>query len=471
MGFNLIWRMMQQYSVYIVKLLVQLVLARILEPGEFGLIAIVLSCSSIAEIIAVSGLGTALVQKMKPDETDYSTVMTFSMGLSLVIYLVLFLASPLIARIYKEPDLVTVLRAYSAVVFFQAYLALVNAYVQKNFLFKKSFIGNLIAVAIAGVISVVCAYRGFGVWALVIYGLVSPILAIVIVQAMIHWRPRFGFAYDRFRTMFAFSWKVLLSNLIGSLLENIYSLTIGKFYGTTVGGYYKQGNTYPDAVLGQTRTAFGAVMLPIYASLQNDRENLKRTIIRMTHTITSVIFPMAFGLAAIAETFVLVFLKEKWLPAVYYLRLECVFFGTLSITTSLGNGLISIGRSDISAKLEGSKLLATILCVLLFHTFDVRILCLARVGVAVLFIFISAFIAHRVIGINLLDLILSVLKPLLLSAAMGICVYLVSLAGFRPIIALILELLVGVGIYGIGFYLFMRDDLVYLKNMFMKKGE
>jgi len=467
-GKSFIWRILQQYSVYVVKLLVQIVLARLLSPAEFGLIAIVMVFTSIAEIIAVSGLGTALVQKYKPDERDYSTVLSFSILLALFVYIIIFLFSPLIANFYDNSDLVLVLRVYSIVIFFQAYISVLNAYVQKNFLFKRCFWGNLVAVLIAGAISIIVAYKGLGIWSLVIYSNLSAFASIVFIQLFICWHPRIGFDFFRFKPLFSFSWKVLFSSLVGSLLENIYNLAIGKYYGDTILGYYKQGNTYPDAILGQTRTAFSSVMLPVYSSLQNDRKKLADSIYRMTHIVTAVIFPMALGLIAIANTFVSIILTEKWLAAVFFLRLECVFYGTLPITASINNGLISIGRSDISAKIEVSKLFASIICIILFHSFGVRIVCVARVIIAVLFIFVSAVIAHKILGLSLVFVIRSIWKPLVFSIIMSLCVYGVSFLKQNLLIVLLSELIVGVSVYGLLCLLFMREDLKYITDVFKK---
>lgn len=465
------WRIMQQYSVYVVKLVVQIVLARLLTPDEFGVLAIVMVFSSIAEIVAVSGLDTALVQKLKPDKLDYSTVFSFSIIAAAIVYSLIALCAPLISDLYHNADLTVIVRVYGISVFFQVYLAVINAYVQKNYLFKKSFEGNLISVVFAGLVAVLMAYNGAGVWALVLNNLLYAIFSIIIIQILIQWYPGIAFCKERFKPLFSFSWKVLISSLIGALLENLYDLTIGKKYGEASLGYYKQGNAYPHAILGQTRIAFGAIILPIYSSFQYDNLKLRDSVGKMTHIITAVIFPMAFGLAAVAETFVRVILTDKWLPAVYFLRLECVFFGALAITTSLENGMIAKGRSDIIAKLEFSKLIATLICILTCSSFGIKVLCAARVTVAVMFIFISAACAHRVLQLPYSELLKSVGKPFIFSAIMGVLVYAVSNLKMNNILLFASELFVGGCVYGVLCYFFMKDDIHYLKSIFGCQGD
>lgn len=470
LGFSVIWRLMQQYSVFAIKLIVQIVLARIITAEENGLIGLVLVFASVAEMIAGSGLGTALVQKHSPDDRDYGTVMVVSLGISAVMYVGLFVMAPVIADFYDSVALINILRIYCCVLFSQAYLGVLNAYVQKNFLFQKSFIGNLIAVLVAGVIAVFSAYQGAGVWAMVLYGMLSSVLSLVFVQMLIRWRPKVTFSRSRFQSMFSFGWKVLASGILGTLLENIYNLTIGKYYGNATLGYYKQGNTYPDAILGQTRNAFGAVMLPIYSSHQHNKELLRDSVYKMSHVITLVIFPMAVGLAAVADNFVTVLLTDKWLPSVFFLRLECLFFGTLPITTSLGSAITAIGRSDISMKIELVKLVVTVLAVVLLNEYGVAVLCVARVLIAVAFVIAYCVISYRVIGLNMVELLRSVSKPFVLSAVMGFAAYYVSyVVDTAAIVEFVLQVLVGLLLYLGGIVLFMKEDIQYVKSMVTKE--
>lgn len=468
-GKHVFWRIMQQYSVYAVRLVVKIFLARLLTPNEFGVLAIVMVFSSIAEVVAVSGLDTALVQKLQPDKLDYSTVFSFSIIAAAIIYSLLALFAPLISDFYHNDNLTVIIRVYSISVFFQVYLAVINAYVRKNYLFKKSFEGNLISVVFAGLISVLMAYNGAGVWALVFNNLLYAVFSIILIQILIQWHPEITFCKERFEPLFSFSWKVLISSLIGALLESLYDLTIGKKYGYTSLGYYKQGNGYPQATLGQTRIAFCAVILPICSAFQYDDQKLRDSVGQMTHIITAVIFPMAFGLAAVAETFVRVILTDKWLPLVYFLRLECVIFGTLAITTSLENGMIAKGRSDVIVKIEFSKLISTLICIITFSSFGIKVLCAARAFVAVIYIFVFASCAHRVLQLSYSELLKSIGKPFAFSAIMGALVYAVSNLQMNNILLFAIELIVGVCIYGVLFYFFMKDDIQYLKSIIGRK--
>lgn len=466
---NIIWRILQQYSSYIIKIIVQIVLARLLLPEDFGLIAIVMVFVNIAEIIAISGFGTALVQKKDPDYKDFSTVLTSSMVFSFIAYFAVFLFAPVIADIYHNEKLILVLRVYGIAIFIQSYFSIQNALVAKKFQFKKSFIATLLATIISGAISIFAAYSGVGIWALVIQSICASVLSVIILHFLVPWVPKFGFDFERFKMLFSFSWKILLASLLGSVLEDLYNLVIGKFYGEEMLGYYKQGNSYPSAILGQTKNAINAVILPAYSIYQNDKERLRLEVKKMTHLSVFLIFPMALGLAAISRNFVLVILTEKWLPCLFFLRLECIFFATLPLASSINMAMTAIGRSDIALKLESIKLLLSILCVIFLHSVDIEFLCIARVAIAVFVTLLSVFVSNKQIGYGFKDLFIDIYKPLLISFLMGVIVFMITFIGLSEILTLIMQVLAGLIIYFICAYMFMKNDLRDIRLLFSTK--
>ena len=466
---NVGWRILQQYSTYIVKIIVQIILARLLMPEDFGVIAIVLVFVGIAEVIAISGLGTALIQKKDPDEKDFATVLTSSFVLSILIYGLLFFVAPFISLYYENNILTNLLRVYGVAIFIQSYSSIQNAYVAKSFKFKKSFIATFIGTFLSGIISVFAAFNGAGLWSLVIQGISAPIFSVLILHIVVPWKPSIGFDKERFKQLISFSWKVLVSSLTGTLLEDLYNLVIGKFYGEETLGYYKQGNSYPSAILGQTRTAINAVMLPVYSHYQDDKVKLLEQVRKMTHLSVFLIFPMAFGLASVSENFVVVVLTEKWLPCLFFLRLECIFYATLPLSASVNSAMISIGRSDISLKLELGKLIATILCVVFMHGFDIKVLCVMRIIIAVLTVAVSIIISKKYINYGFRELIRDTYKPFLASLMMGACVFGVGLIAIKPLYSFIIQIGLGLLFYFLVSIIFMKDDVVELKNIFIKQ--
>jgi len=466
---GMVWKILHQYSGYVVKLVVQTILARIMAPEEFGLLATVLAFINIAEILANSGMGTALVQKKDPDQKDYATVLTMSMGMSVIMYALLFFAAPLITAFYETPEITQILRIYGITLPINAYASVQGSYALKKYEIKKQFIASMTASILSAVVAIYLAYMGWGVWALIVQSFVSAIVTLLLMHVLVDWKPAFGFDLTRFRSMFSFGWKVMLSSLLGTLLENIYNMTIGKYYGNDVLGYYNRGNSFPNIVAGQLRNAIGTMALPIYSELQDDREKLLAAVKKMTQLSVFIIFPITFGLAAVAKPLIVVLLTEKWLPAVFFLQLECLFYGTLPLTTSIGTALSAIGRSDIGLKAEVLKLCLTVACVLALNTYAIEILCIARVVLALLIIFYYIVISRKLIGYGLKELFADLIKPLTVSAVMGGCVYAVSFLGLSNILTLLLQVCAGVSVYAIGTLLFMKDILNELLMRFLPK--
>ncbi len=455
---SLFWRILQQYSAYIIKIAVQTVLARVLMPEEYGTAALVCAFVGIAETIAVSGMGTALVQKKDPDRIDYGTILTGSMIVSCVIYGMLFVCAPLIASYYQKEDVVLVLRVYGIMIFLGSYAAVQNAYIVKNFEFKKNFIATLAATAVSGAVSIWLALYGYGIWALVFQSIIFNFVTVTALHMLVRWRPVFLFDKSRFKSLFSFSWKVLVSGLLGTFIENIYNMSIGKLYGDLMLGYYNRGNTYPAAVIGQTRSAIRNVLLPVFSSVQDEQDTLRKLIKKMTHLSVLLIFPMAFGLAAIAEPFVKWLLTDKWLPCVFFLRLECIFYGSLPIATALGEGLTAVGRSDIPLKNEILKMTAAVSSIALLAGTDIRILCLARTVIAFLTILYSTAAARKFIGYQFRDLASDIYKPFLLSLFMSCMIYPLSQTGLPVFLILVMQMVLGIGIYAGGMFIWMKSD-------------
>ncbi len=467
---SLVWKVLQQYSSYILKLLVQIILARILIPEEFGIIAEISVFLALADTIANNALGVALVRKGDADEMDFSTAFYGSLLIGSILYLCIFLGSPFISRFLGEQRLTSLLRVNSISIFLSLYLSILNAFVIKNFQLHKNFISSLISSVISGVIAVILAYAGFGVWALVFQNILLLLFNVIILQMMISWKPQRCFRIEVMREMFSFSWKYMLSALLGSLLENTYNLSIGKFYGNETLGYYNRGNTFPGILIGQVRIAFNTILLPVFSERQRKQEILLESVKKATHISVLVVFPLVTGMIAAAEPLVEFLLTDKWLPSVFFLRIECIFYAALSISTTIGCAITAVGRSDILAKTEFLKLLMTIMSICFFHTYNVKSLCLIRVVIALIAIIYTVKHAGQLIGYHLGALLHDIKGPFLLSVLMGIIIYPVNFLNVISIMKLAIQVCVGILVYMCGIIIFMKKDIKNIRAMAVKQS-
>jgi len=227
---SLFWKFLERGGVSGVQFIVQIILARLLLPEDYGVIALIVVFIAISQTFVQSGLGTALIQKRKVTDADYSSVFYLSLGVALIFYCILFLGAPAIAAFYNQPLITPVLRVLGLTLFFGAVNTIQNAVIARNFLFRKLFVSSLGAVLLSGVVGIALAYAGYGVWALVGQQLTSIVALCVIMWFTVQWRPKLLFSVTRVKELFSFGWKLLASGLINVTYTNLSSLIIGKLY-------------------------------------------------------------------------------------------------------------------------------------------------------------------------------------------------------------------------------------------------
>lgn len=353
--YSLFWKFLERGGVAGMQFIVQIILARILLPVDYGIIALVVIFISISYTFVESGLGTALIQKKKITDTDCSSIFYLSLGIALVFYCLLFIGAPHISSLYNLPQVTPVLRVLGLTLFFGAINTVQNAIVARNFLFRKLFISSLGATLLSGTIGVTLAYGGYGVWALVGQQLTSTIALCFIMWFSVKWRPKLLFSLKSVRELFSFSWKLLVSGLIGVTYNNLSSLIIGKIYPASALGYYTKGKEFPQVLVSNINSSIHAVMFPAYAKNQDNKPLVKQIMRRALTTSAFLIFPAMAGLAAIADPLIELLLTEKWLMSVPFLQIFCAVFALWPITTVNLQVINALGRSDIFLRLEIAK--------------------------------------------------------------------------------------------------------------------
>lgn len=449
---SLIWKFLERIGTQGVQFVVAIVLARLLSPTDFGLIALVTVFIAIANVFVQSGLNTALIQKKNADNIDFSTVFYASLGLAGIIYGILFFGAPLIAKFYNDQTtLIPVIRVLGLMLLLGAVNSIQEAYVARNMMFKKLFYRSVGAIIPAGTIGVVCAYMGFGVWALVAQQLSNSFLVCVIMWFTVKWRPSFIFSFERWKQLFSFGWKLLCSALLDTVFRNLQNLIIGKFFSPADLGYYNRGDQFPNIIVSNINVSVQSVMLPSFSSIQDDRARLKSVARRAIATSSFIILPMMAGLAAVAEPLTLVVLGEKWLPAVPFIQICCFSYAFWPIHTTNLSAINAVGRSDIFLKLEFIKkgLCMTALLLALIFTRSPIGIAVAAAVISPLGAFINAYPNKNLLNYGYLEQMRDVLPSFILATIMGIGVYVLS----KIIVMQAILLLTGLIIIGVFFYL------------------
>jgi O-antigen/teichoic acid export membrane protein len=461
---SIFWKYLERTGAQGVSFIVSIILARLLNPADFGALALVMVFIAVAGVFVSSGLNTALVQKKNSDHLDFSTVFWMSGIIALFVYSILFFAAPTIAEFYDNISLVPVVRVLGISLFLGSLNSVQEAYVQKHFQFKKLFYRSIGAVIPSGVLGIVLAYQNFGLWALVAQQLTNQALMGIIMLAAVEWKPKFEFSFARGKELFKFSYKLLLSGLLDSAYTNLYNLIIGKTFSPTELGYYNRGEKFPNMIVSNVNTSITSVMLPAMSQHQDDKP-LFKILFRKSMTISSfVILPLMVLLAVAAEPTVRLVLGEKWLPCVPFLQIYCFIYALYPIHTLNLSAINALGRSDIFLKLEVVKIFMSVsMLIAFFILFHSAIgIALGSAFASIIGAFINAFPAQKLAGYAYLEQIRDIMPSFLLALLSGAVVLPVLWLDLPDIATIAIQVLVGGGIYLALAKLFKIESLSYV---------
>ena len=444
---SLLWKFLERGGVQGIQFVLQIILARILSPEDYGVLAILMAFIAIANVFVQSGLNTALIQKRDVDEIDFSSVFWLSLFISILLYIFLFFFAPIIAKFYHKDILVPVLRVLAITLFFGALNSVQNAMVSKTMQFKRFFFSSTFGVLGSGIVGIFCAKLGFGVWALVIQQLTSNFLISIILWFTVKWRPKFVFSIKKVRCLFSFGWKLLCSTILETAYNQIYNLIVGKTFSDIDLGYFSRGEQFPATIANNLNGSIQSVMLPTLSSHNDNYEEMKRITRRSIEVSSFVLWPCMMGLAAISKPLVQILLTDKWLPCVPYLQLACLSFALYPIHTANLTAINAMGRSDLFLKLEIIKKIVGCLVIVVTLPFGLTVMAIGRVVSGVTATFINAFPNKKILGYSYVEQVKDILPSMCLSFIMAIVVYRIDFLPMKPISILLIQVVSGVIIY------------------------
>lgn len=459
---SLFWKLMERGGTQGIQFIVQIILARLLSPEEYGIIAIVMVFILLANVFVESGFNTALIQKKDADEVDFSSVLYLSLGVATILYVVIFFTAPFIASFYDQTILIQVLRVLSITIFIGAFNSIQNAYVARNMLFKKLFTSSLGSVTISGVVGIIAAYSGLGVWALVLQQLTSQLAVAVILWFTVKWRPHIIFSTTRVKSLFSYGSKLLAAGLLDTLYSNLRTLIIGRMYTPSMLGYYNRGQQFPQLIVSNINGSIQSVMLPALSAHQDDRKRVKEMMRRAVVSSSFLIFPMMVGMAVVAEPLVKIVLTEKWLPAVPFLQIACFTFALWPIHTANLQAINAMGRSDIFLRLEIIKKIMGLIVLGVSLPFGVYAIALGGIFSGLIGTFINAYPNKELLNYSYKEQWLDIMPSLLISLIMGGIVYLFNFSNILAWQILILQIVSGGIIYILLAKIFKIESFTYL---------
>lgn len=335
-----------------ITFLVGLVLARILSPTEYGIMAMIAIFIAISNSIIDSGFSNALIRKIDSKREDYNTVFYFNLLVGILLYIILFFCSPSISHFFNEPILIPVTRVIGLVLIVNALAIIQRTILVKEIDFKTQTKVSLIASILSGIVGIGMALFGCGVWSLVGQQLSRQLLNTLFLWIYGSWRPIWEFSMNSFKELFGFGSKLLLSGLINTVYNNIYYIIIGRFYSSAQLGQYTRAEQFNSIFSSNLTTVVQRVSYPVLSSIQDDPERLKQAYRRIIKTTMLVTFACMLGLAAVAKPLILILIGDKWLPAIAFLQIIC-FSGMLFPLHAINLNILQVkGRSDLFLKLE-----------------------------------------------------------------------------------------------------------------------
>lgn len=469
---SLIWKILERGGVQGVQFVLSIILARLVSPSDYGMVAILLVFIQIANVFIQSGFNTALIQKKDSDNVDFSSIFYLSIFVAVVLYIILFFTAPLIAKFYSQPLLKSLLRVIAVSLFFGAINSVQSAYVSKTMQFKRFFFSSMGAVIGSGILGVVFAYKGFGVWALVVQQVFNIFLTCLILWFTVKWRPSFVFSFHRVKKLFSFGWKILCSAMLDTFFRNIYNLIIGRTYSSEQLGVFNRGQQFPQVIATNLDGSIQSVMLPTLSTNNDNILEVKRITRRSISLSAYILMPCMFGLAAVAEPLVKILLTNKWISCVPFLQLSCISFALYPIHTANLTGINALGRSDIYLKLEIIKKVITIVNLIITIPLGIYAIAIGQVIQGFISTFINAYPNKKLMGYSYFEQFHDLAGTLVLSCIMGICVWFINMLHLPDILCLAIQVVVGTIFYFLTSKIFRVESFEYLisivKGVFKK---
>lgn len=466
---NIVWRFFERTGAHLVKFIVSVILARILLPQDYGIVALISVFINILDVFVDSGLGSALIQKKDSDDIDFSTVFFANIVFCILLYGLFFITAPVIAAFYKNPQLILLTRVLGITIIISGVKNIQGAYIAKNMQFKKFFYATILGTLLAAVVGIYMACNGFGVWALVAQQLTNLLIDTFMLWITVKWRPKFIFSFERLGYLFSYGWKLLVSSLLDTIFIELRHLIIGRKYTPEDLAFYNKGSVAPKTIIININNSIDSVLFPSMSMEQKNMENIKRIMRRTIKTSTYCIAPLMIGLAVCAESVIRLLYSDKWIFCVPYMRIFCITYIFWPIHTANLNAIKAVGRSDLFLKLEILKKIVGLVVLLTTMWYGVMIMAYSLLLTSVLTQIINSWPNKKILNYGYLEQLKDISSGLLLSLFMGVIVYLVNFLNVSPWIKLLIQVPLGASIFIFGSILFKLETYDYLRKMLIEK--
>ena len=464
-----IWSAVESFSGQGFQFLFSIILARLLTPEAYGIIGMLAVFMALSNSIIDSGFGNALMQKSDRNQKDYSTVFYINLLISVIIYVIMFLAAPYIAEFYNMAVLKDITRVMSLQFIISGLILVQITKLTIELNFKKLTKIRVSSIMLSGVVGVSLAYNGYGVWSLVGQSLSNYLFQLILLWSLSHWIPSLCFSGESFRQLFKFGSKLMITGLYGQVFEHINSLIIGKFYTPNLLGFYSRAHSLVQLPSSTITSVIYRVSFPVLCNIKDDDKRQSLAIHKLIKQTYFIVFPLMGGLLAVANPLIDVLLTSKWAECVPYMQILCVSMSLYPICAYNIDVILVKGLSGLHLRLDLIKKIIILIVLAITASISVKAICVGAIITGLFSWFLTGFYARRILDVRIIDQILDMMPSFFITLVMILLIYPMSLMGLPSTLLLIIQCLVGGLTYTLLSYFFNRKSMMEFLELFKKK--
>jgi len=465
---GLLWSSVDNVGLNVVRMIITVILARLLEPADFGLIALLTIFISISESMVQGGFTSAMIRKTDVRDDDYSTVFIFNLAVSVLLYAILYATSPLIASFFGQPELNPITKVVALVIIFHSFGIVQNITLRKEINFKSIAIVNLGSTILSGGAGVLMALNGYGVWSLVTQMTSKAFLTSLFLWIFGKWKLSLKFNKASFKSNFNFGYKLTLSDIVNSIANNAYDVVIGKVYSASTLGFFYQARRLSRLSSGIISRVFKSVSFPVLSSLQNDKEKFGRAYLQFLRSAAFISFPLMMLLIVIAAPLITLLLSEKWTDTIPYFQLLCINGMLIPLIVISGNIPVIVGRSDLLLKFTLFYNVQMVIALVITASLGVLAMVIGLVVQMVTHFFINIWFVERLTGIKFKKQLRSLLDIFLISFLSSTVAYILPYLISWNYNILFLQIIIFCTVYLLIQYFIKSSELAEVKKILLE---
>lgn len=467
---GLIWSFVDTMAGQGITFVVGIILARLLSPREFGLIGMITVFIAVSESFINSGFSSALIRKKNCTDTDFSTVFFFNLAAGILFFFLLFLTAPAISNFFNEPELTAILQVLGVVLIIDSLTLIQRTILTKRIDFKLQAKISVIASIGSGVVAILMAFYGFGIWALVAQKILGQGINSLFLWIWNKWKPLLVFSLDSFKELFGFGSKLLISGLIDTIYRNVFYLIIGKYFSAQELGFYTRANQFKGFPSENLTTIISRVTYPVLSTMQDDKPKLRNIYRLMIRSVMFITFILMIGMAAVAEPMIHTLIGAKWEQSIIYLQMLC-FVGMMYPLHVINLNMLQVqGRSDLFLKLEIIKKIVAIPVIIIAVFWGIKVMIAGMIVETLIAYFLNSYWSGKHIDYSFGQQVKDILPSFILALTMGVSVFLL---GSILTISFPLILLIQIVFGALFIFVFCEttkfSDYIFLKQLAIEK--